>query len=55
MMVGLVTFIVCGFFTLMDFYWRPENFRKYKIQPNTSEPPDYKKFKKVISVVLIVL
>jgi hypothetical protein len=47
-MALLVTLGVSAVFTFMDFFVRPENIRKYKIQLNTNEPPDYRKFTRVI-------
>lgn len=52
---GTFAFIVgigiSAVFTFMDFFVMPENIRKYKIQPNTNEPPDYRKFRRVIDCI----
>jgi hypothetical protein len=48
---GILSFVVIavvsGLFGFMDFFLWPERMRKYKIQPNTNEPPDFKKILKV--------
>ncbi|CRK91267.1 CLUMA_CG004946, isoform A [Clunio marinus] len=41
----VVTF--SGLFLFMDLTLKPETFRKYKVQPHTNEPLEYKKLRKL--------
>jgi len=38
---------VVSIFTFLDFSQKPSFIRKYKVNPHTNEPPDFKLFVKV--------
>ena len=42
-------FCVLGIYSLFDLTQKPAFIRKYKVNPHTNEPPDYKKFLKVFN------
>lgn len=45
-----VLIIVSALFLFMDITLKPDGLRKYKVQLNENEPPDFRKVKKVKKV-----
>lgn len=46
-LAGALIVIVSSLFLFMDLTLRPESLRKYKVQPETNEPVEWPKLKRV--------
>jgi fatty acid hydroxylase domain-containing protein 2 len=50
--IGFITIVITtGIFNFMDFVSKPKALRKYKTQPQTNEPPDWKKYSKAMLLI----
>ncbi|XP_070490694.1 fatty acid hydroxylase domain-containing protein 2-like [Chironomus tepperi] len=45
---SISTFWLLAMYSIFDFTQKPAFIRKYKVNPNTNEPPDHRKFIKVL-------